>query len=86
MEKTPGHILKCYDVKLEGHFHLNVGQAPPAAPPMKNAAATAPRVRIVENQPEFAVIEVTCSCGANTHIRCEYTDAQSTDQETKQTK
>jgi len=34
-------------------------------------------VNIVENQPEFAVIEITCSCGTKTYIRCEYAAAES---------
>jgi len=29
-------------------------------------------VQIVENQPGFAVIEITCCCGEKTYLRCEY--------------
>jgi hypothetical protein len=74
MAKAAGNILKGHDVKLEGQFHLDVG---PVQPPTggKNAtspALAAPKVRIVENQPEFAVIEVTCCCGMKTNLKCEY--------------
>ncbi len=80
MGKTAGHILKSNDVKLEGRFHLDVGQIAPEPTKGENVAL------IVENHPEFAVIEVSCSCGAKTHIRCEYADVQSADQESDQTK
>lgn len=29
-------------------------------------------VRITQNHPEYAVLEVTCPCGRTTHIRCDY--------------
>ncbi len=84
MEKTAGHILKGNDVKLEGRFRLEVGQTPTSLANERNVTSPPAQVRIVENHPEFAVMEVTCGCGAKTHIRCEYTDAQSTEQEPDQ--
>jgi len=80
MEKATGHILKSNNVKLEGQFRLDVGQGDPSLANEKNATSSPAQVRIVENHPEFAVLEVACGCGAKTHIRCEYTDAQSTEQ------
>ncbi len=78
MEKAAGRILKNRNVKMEGRFHLDAGQTPQGSGRKKNGAA---QVRIVEKHPEFAVVEVTCSCGEKTDIRCEYADAQSTEQE-----
>ena len=78
MGNTAGHILKGSDVKLEGQFHIEAGQTSTSS---ENAISSPAQVRIVENKPEFAVMEVTCGCGAKTHIRCEYTDAQATEQE-----
>jgi hypothetical protein len=80
MEKTAGRILRGNEVKLEGSFRLDAGQVSPGMPRERNVNLSSAQVNIVENQPEFAVIEVTCSCGAKTHIRCEYTNAQSADQ------
>lgn len=77
MEKVAGRILKSNDVKLEGQFHLDIGQGNPGSANKRNVTSAPARVCIVENYPEFAVIEVTCGCGAKTHIRCEYTEAQS---------
>ena len=100
MKKTAGRILKSNDVKLEGRFHLDVGHIAPSRTKGKNVALATPQVRIVESHPEFGVIEITCSCGTKTYLRCEYAGAESPteapqtqnsgsggpDQETNQTK
>ncbi len=84
MESPIRHIMKSNDIKLEGRFRLDVGQDVPNSANGKNATLSPAQVRIVENHPEFAVMEVICGCGAKTQIRCEYTDAQSTEQRTDQ--
>ncbi len=78
MEKAAGRILKNHTVKMEGLFRLKAGQTPQSSGRKGTGAA---QVRIVEKHPEFAVVEVTCPCGEKTDIRCEYADAQSTEQE-----
>ncbi|MHC4482368.1 MAG: hypothetical protein ACYSW4_02345 [Planctomycetota bacterium] len=92
MEKAVERILKAKDVKLEGCLRLDVVQAPPS-PAKKNGTVLQPTaVRIVENQPEFAVTEITCSCGTKMYLRCEYARAepsaqqQPPDQASNQTK
>ena len=80
MEKTARHVIKGNDVKLEGQVRLDVGQGDPSLANEKNATSSLAQVRIVENHPEFAVLEVACGCGAKTHIKCEYSDAQHTEQ------
>ena len=84
MEKTARRILKSNNVKLEGRFRLNVGQGIPNSANKRNVTSAEPQVRIMENHPEFAAMEVTCCCGEKTHIRCEYTDAQSDEQSAEQ--
>ncbi len=80
MEKPEGHILKSDNVKLEGRFRLDIDQDAPNSSNKRNVTLAPAQVHIVENHPEFAVMEVTCGCGAKTRIRCEYTDTQSTKQ------
>jgi hypothetical protein len=65
-------IIKSNNVKLEGTFRLDAGMSRSAA--AKDSAALAPAVqaKILESNPQYAVIEVTCSCGTRTQIRCEY--------------
>jgi len=78
MTKTAGHILKGEDVKLEGQFHLDVtqGGSPVQEPKQNRTAMSTPQVRIVQKHPEFAVLEITCSCGLRTNVKCEYTGPQ----------
>jgi len=78
MAKTAKRILKSDNVKLEGQFHLDLAQPGSAqnGPKRGGAASAAPQARIVENHPEFAVIEVICSCGTGMHLRCEYAGVQ----------
>ena len=72
---TAGRILKSNDVKLEGQFHLDVAKAGLDLPKQQIAASSAPQVRILENHPEYAVLEVTCSCGRKMSLKCEYAGA-----------
>ncbi|PKL50659.1 MAG: hypothetical protein CVV39_00985 [Planctomycetes bacterium HGW-Planctomycetes-1] len=69
MEKTAGRILRGNEVKLEGSCRLDAG---PAAARERSANSLPAQANIVENQPEYALIEVICGCGAKTLIKCEY--------------
>jgi len=74
MPKTAGHILKSTEVKLEGQVRLDVRHPETSQQQGKIAGPVTPQARIVQSRPEFAVIEVVCSCGAKTLLRCEYAD------------
>jgi len=76
MPSSAGRILKAGDIKLEGRFRLDVAQPGQNVEKDKSAILSTPQVRITENHPEFAVIEVTCRCGSKTYIRCDYAAAQ----------
>jgi len=75
MIQATSRILKSSDVEVEGQFHLDLGHLGQPASGNRNAAT--PKVRILENQNEFAVVEVICSCGRKTVVRCEYGNAAS---------
>ncbi len=70
MKKASGQILRGSDVEIAGTFLLDVQQTAPTQTGNITSAAT--NVCIVENHPEFAVLEVTCSCGAKTHVKSLY--------------
>ncbi len=74
MSRTSGRILKSEDVELEGQFLLDIAQIKCAAgePKKQISAPVTPQVRIIETHPEYAVMEVTCSCGTKMIVRCEY--------------
>ncbi|MBN2182622.1 MAG: hypothetical protein JW715_11980 [Sedimentisphaerales bacterium] len=76
MAKKTGQILKSDEIKLEGRFHLNPADARNNSQGQKVSALPSPHVRILENTPEYAVIGVTCSCGREISVRCDYADAR----------
>jgi len=76
MPKSAGRIIKAGDVELEGQFRLDIGGFGTKSLREKRATFAVPQVRIMENHPEFAVIEVTCGCGVKTCLRCEFAGGQ----------
>jgi len=76
MGKTAGHVLKGDKVKLHGRLQLDFVQPGSSLPKTKTAVSAAPQARIIENNPEFVVIEVTCSCGVKAQLKCSYAAAQ----------
>ncbi len=72
MGNTTGRILKESDVKLDGQFTLDIVQTETSSPREPAADLVEPKVRIVESQADFSVIEITCSCGTSMFLRCEY--------------
>jgi len=76
MDKTQGRILKSKDIILQGRIKLDMAHTNHKAAKSQNSVLAAPQVRIVEKHSEFAVIEITCSCGTKTHVKCEYTETE----------
>ena len=78
MTETSGRILRSDDVELEGQYRLGLvpDEFEASAQGPNNGVMAAPQARIVENGPTYAVIEVTCSCGAKVCLKCEYSDPE----------
>jgi len=76
MDRAAASILKAGSVQVEGQVQLEIGPAQSLQKP-GNKNLSAPQARIVESQPDFAVIEIICRCGTKTHLRCEYAPGQS---------
>jgi len=76
MQKTTGHVLKGNEVKLEGRLQLSLTS--PRVNQTKNGGSALPaqQVRIVDNNPQYAMIEITCCCGMKTYLKCEYGAAE----------
>ncbi len=70
MKTATGHILRSNDVESGGRYRLTMTQPGPV---LQNEQGTArPQVRIVENGPDFSVLEIICGCGRRTYLQCEY--------------
>ncbi len=77
MDKVLRRILRSDEVKLEGQVTLQMKQLQsPAQPSSQKTAKQPAAVEIVENHPEFAVIQITCCCGEKMHLRCEFAGAE----------
>ena len=75
MVGSTGKVLKSSEVEVEGKFSLDLAGVVSPGPNAKNqtkAPDTPAKVRVLENQKDYAVMEVTCSCGRKTVIRCDY--------------
>ena len=72
MVNTVGQVLKSSKVKLEGKFQLKIDADSTPAANSGGANNAILQANIVENTAEFAIIEVICSCGSKTRIKCQY--------------
>lgn len=74
MIETSRRILKSGDVELNGQCRLGLSPDRFEASGHEHIGSitAAPKARVLENHPEYAVIEVSCSCGAKICLRCEY--------------
>jgi hypothetical protein len=71
-------VVKHHQVQISGSVCLSPstggGSVRAAGPSRAGAARTGvpQQARVVESNSEYAIIEVTCSCGSKTHIQCNY--------------
>lgn len=74
MKRDTAKILRESDIEVNGSLQLSCPSAARVTSSQSpiNHIGTKPQVRIVEKTNEFAVIQVTCSCGKITNIKCEY--------------
>lgn len=76
MERNTERVLKSSDVELSGRVQLP-GIAPGHNASARSAQPSSPAdATIVENNPDFALIEVACPCGRKTTVKCEYKAAE----------
>ena len=72
MSAPSGRVLKSSEVKLEGTCQLQGGAGGTDTVSSAPRTSVTPKVRIVESDTDFALLEVTCRCGQRTLVRCEY--------------
>ena len=72
MEKMTGKIIKSQDVNFEGQYYLNMEQTGHNSSQNHSVVAGAPKAHIIESKNEGLVIRVTCSCGQEISLQCEY--------------
>jgi hypothetical protein len=82
MSQNVGQVLRKHQIKITGSCRLDLNGAPvhqqqtsPTARPKAAVSVGSPQVRIVENSPRGVVLELTCPCGTQTYIQCDYASA-----------
>jgi hypothetical protein len=68
MPPTTGRILKRQEVTVTGQRRLGVS----GSPRTDSASGAEPQGRIVEQDDDGAIVEITCSCGKIFHLHCTY--------------
>jgi hypothetical protein len=74
MMQTMNRILKSDEVEMDGRCHLDIGHTVSSAQLNRNNSVTAAKAKILDNNSEYALVELTCCCGKKTLVRCEYGD------------
>lgn len=72
MTQAAGRILKGNEVNIEGTYQLGFPQAEHKSVQNVNIAGKSPQVKIIENNEDFVIFQVVCSCGKQINIRGEY--------------
>jgi hypothetical protein len=77
MSVTQSRILKNDSITVKGTHKISHKASTPAAGAGTAANKTQPKAEIIQKEPDFAIIEVTCGCGQKVQLRCDYSSAQS---------
>lgn len=76
MTKATGRILKNEDVLMQGQYFLGASGDSACRNNIKTASAGQSKVRIVESRDDYVILSVTCPCGTETLIKCEYAQSE----------
>jgi hypothetical protein len=80
MMQTINRVLKSSEVEIEGRCNLDIGRSVSTAQPGKSGVCAAAKAVLLDNNNEYALIELTCSCGKKALVRCEYGDVSAAGQ------
>jgi hypothetical protein len=72
MMQTINRVLKSDEVEIDGRCSLSISRIIAPSQPSKNISSSAAKAKILDNTNEYALIELICSCGKKTLVRCDY--------------
>ena len=70
--RTMRHILKAAEVTFDEPLRLGLDPVAPSRDRQPPAASDGPGVRVAQSHAQYAILEVACSCGQTTYVRCDY--------------
>jgi hypothetical protein len=73
MDATTQRVIKADNVNLDGQVQLGLNVTAGAKPKDgASAEAGGPGAFIVEKNSQYMIVEITCTCGKKTYLRCEF--------------
>jgi hypothetical protein len=78
MIHKPVTVVKNEQVVVEGNICIKLGSDIESAVVPTGVASMGPgeieQARVIESNEQYAIIEIVCSCGAKSHVQCNYGD------------
>jgi hypothetical protein len=76
--KSATRVLKAHEVEVSGIYSLATGRSSCQAAQDAAGVEGSPQAQIVEQHPQYAVLQVTCACGQTLQVKCDYSQAMAT--------
>jgi hypothetical protein len=76
MAKATGRILKNEDVVMQGQCFLGASGDSASRNNIRKTPTGRSQIKIVESRDDYVVLSVTCPCGTETLIKCEYAQSE----------
>lgn len=76
MTHKPVTVVKSDNAVINGNVCIKLGEAIESAVTPAIGQSMSPgdieQARVIESNEQYAIIEIVCSCGAKSHIQCNY--------------
>jgi len=72
MSNSTAKVIRCDETVTDDPFHFQIGHCGAPSQPNQALSAVTPQVRVAENVGEYVVLEIVCSCGMKSYVKCEY--------------
>ena len=76
--KSAIRVLKAHEVEVSGIYSLATGRSSCLATSDTLGVEGSPQAQIIEQHPQYAILEVTCACGQSLQVKCDYSQAMAT--------
>ncbi|MCF7972272.1 MAG: hypothetical protein K9N55_00495 [Phycisphaerae bacterium] len=76
--KAAIRVLKADEVEVSGTYSLATGLSTRPGQQDTTEVLGTPQARIMEQHPQYAVLEITCACGHTMQVKCDYSQALTT--------
>lgn len=76
MTVTQSRILKNDSITVKGTHKISHKTSHSSADAAAPANKGEPKAEIIQKEPAFAIIEVTCNCGKKIQLRCDYSSTE----------